>query len=122
MRRKSLTFMEIIVSAIILSTSIVALLSTFVSVKKIILRSSRRLVAANIARDVLDSLYPEVREDTWGKSVNGLSAGNNYSTSYSSTQIGESKYTAKYDVEEVNSAVSGADAYRKVKVTVSYSF
>ena len=121
-KKKSLSFMEIIVSAVILSMSIVALLGTFVSVRKIMARSNRRLAAVNVARDVLNRLWLEVREDTWNLSSNGLYPATNHSTSYNNTQIGESQYTATYDVSNITSATSGAQAYRKVKVTVNYSF
>lgn len=64
-RKKSLSFLEILVSAIILATCIAGLLASFVVVRKAVLRSDKRLAAYNLARQQVEVLYPEVREDTW---------------------------------------------------------
>ncbi|RLJ09806.1 MAG: hypothetical protein DRP15_02350 [Candidatus Aenigmatarchaeota archaeon] len=65
MAKKSLTLLEILVSALLVATALAGILASFVSVRKAVLRGNKRLAAFNIARGILEGLYKEVREDTW---------------------------------------------------------
>ena len=65
MAKKSLTFLEILVSALLVAIALAGILASFVSVRKAVLRGDKRLAAFNIARGILEDLYKEVREDTW---------------------------------------------------------
>lgn len=65
MKRKAFTLMEIIVSLIILASVFGGLTATFLGVKRYVARASRRLVAVNLGRQVLNALNVYVRADTW---------------------------------------------------------
>lgn len=65
MIRKGITFVEVLVSAVILASVISGILATFVSVRRVVGKGAERLIASNLARRQLDSLYPAVRADKW---------------------------------------------------------
>jgi len=61
--------MEIVVSLIILATVFGGLTATFVGVKRYVSRANRRLTAVNLGKQALNSLYVQVRADTWNTGV-----------------------------------------------------
>ena len=112
MNKKSLTFLEILISALILATALGGILASFVSVRRAILRSNKRLAAFNIDRGVLEDLYKEVREDTWNT---GRLSPNH--TESGSIQLPPENIS--YDWNYGVSSLSGKE-YRKVTVTVTF--
>jgi len=91
--KRALTLTEVMVGAVIVASVFVGLISAIVSVRKLNLRSLHRLQATHLAREVLESLYDDVREDWWSHGTGGLSLGShnagsvvidgiNYSRSY----------------------------------------
>ena len=112
MSKKSLTFLEILVSALLVATALVGILASFVSVRRVILRSNKRLAAFNIARGVLEDLCREVREDTW----NTGRLSNNHSEQ---GQIILPPENISYNWDYTVSSVDGHD-YREVTVNVSF--
>jgi type II secretory pathway pseudopilin PulG len=58
--KKSITLIEVIVSAVILASLFVFLLHSFINVRKYVERSSRRLIATNLARSASNFLYKEL--------------------------------------------------------------
>ncbi|RKY44884.1 MAG: hypothetical protein DRP80_00815 [Candidatus Omnitrophota bacterium] len=113
MSKKSLTFLEILVSALILATALGGVLASFVSVRKAVLRSDKRLAAFNIARGILEDLYKEVREDTWD--TGRLNPGY---TENGTIQLPPENITYNWDYA-VN-PVGGRDYYRQVIVNVRF--
>ena len=73
--RKALTFLEILLSALLLATSLATLLASFVSVRRLIERSDRRIAAYNVARSIYDRIYFNVAADTWDQAGNPLTNG-----------------------------------------------
>ncbi len=58
--RKSFTFLEILISALILAVAVGGLLSSFVASRKIVRDSQTRLRTANLERRALARLYAKV--------------------------------------------------------------
>lgn len=122
--KKAFTLTEIIVGTVILALVFGGLLAAFTAARMYVLRSNRRLIAANLCRSVLERLYKEVREDEWGdgspyplaEGGSGLSFGG-LDPAIDTAEIGDIEgetYTGSYDVN----AVAGQD-YREVMVTVT---
>ena len=63
MNKKTFTLIEIMVSAVILALTFGALLLAFVAAKRYVSRVNKRLVSVNLGREVLNSLYDEVRPE-----------------------------------------------------------
>jgi Tfp pilus assembly protein PilV len=107
------SLLEILVSLLILAVVITGIMSVFISSQRYIIRSRHRLQAANIARQILEDLYREVRQDTWDT---GELRGN-YSKSGSITLPGE---PITYNWNFTVSNVTGY-SYRRVTVNVSWN-
>jgi len=73
-KRKALTLVEILVSAVLFASVVAGFLSVIVSTKRLNARSTHRMQAVYAARQILESLYEDVREDQWD--ANGLTLGN----------------------------------------------
>ncbi|MFH1504268.1 MAG: type II secretion system protein [Candidatus Omnitrophota bacterium] len=69
--KKTVSLVEVIVSALILSIVFAGLLTSFVCARTYVKRANKRLVAVNLIRGQLNRLNQEVRQDTWDDSVNG---------------------------------------------------
>ena len=120
MRKKSITLTEVIVGSIILATAFGSLLATFLAVKRYIVRANRRLVAANLARTIMDELYVEVREDTWHLPNQRLSANSQHPDEVD-ILIGRDRYTGGYNVSaDIDTNNDGEDDYRQVDVNIRY--
>jgi len=118
MNKKAFSLVEIIVSLIILSLTFSILLVAPVASRRYIQRANRRLAAANLAREFLNNLYPEVRIDTWNTgnlSHNGIDNKNiNEVYNYNNLDV-TSSYNLEYNVEQPLDR-----EYRQVTVNVSY--
>lgn len=87
-------------------------MSTFTASRRYVGRSRRRLQAVNLARQVLEELYNEVRQDTWGDT-----ATNRLWYDHSgSASIDGVVYSWTVNV----SNVTGRD-YRRVNVTINWT-
>jgi len=73
--RKGLTLMEIIISVTILSMLMAGFLSIFISARRQTKHSRARTTAAEIARNFLEPLHMQVRQDEWA--TNCLGSGSN---------------------------------------------
>jgi len=107
------TLLEILVSLLILSIVITGIMSVFIASRRYIVRSRHRLQAANLARQVLEGLYKDVRQDTWD--TGGLSVGSSKNCGISCS-LDNISCTCRYSVNNV----SGYD-YRKVDVTINWT-
>ena len=126
--RKSVTLTEVLVSAVILASVAAGLFATFVSVRRYINRANRRIIAANLARSVLEDLYKNVRADTWNSSANPLYAPSTGSWQQSddlssvfgspSLTIDNNLYGGMNSYYQVRQ-IAGRD-YREVQVFVEY--
>jgi len=113
--KKSFSFAEVLVGIGIIAIVFGGLLASFVFARNIMQRSSKRLIAMNLARSVLNELYKEVRADTWD--VNGEAFDPNTDPhSVSNCTIDTINYTTQYQVNAYTAPIG----YRKVTVTVGY--
>ncbi len=111
--KKSLSFLEILVSALILALTLSALLTTFVSVRKSIARSNERLGAFNLARRKLENLYRYVNASVWDQSGKELSS--NFSQTSTTVNLYPNiSYSINYTVSDVSNAT-----YRKVTLNAT---
>ena len=70
-KRQAVTFIELLVSVVILASTIVSIFSLFGSAKRWIEFSQSRMTVGELAKRALDPLQMQVRQDQWG--VNCLS-------------------------------------------------
>jgi len=112
--KKSFTLIEVLAAALIVAVTFAGLIASFNASRVYIIRSSKRLLAANLARSKLNELNSEVRADTWEDPDNML-APTGPSVSHS---FGGGDYQGTYIVETVN--VGGDEGYRKVTMTINY--
>ncbi len=101
LRKNAFTLVEIIVGSLILTLIVASFLSVALSIQRLNRRSLYRLQAINVARQVLEGLYQEVRQDTWNTSSNGLRQGQNISGG--SFIVDDINYTAQYNVQYIAS-------------------
>jgi len=87
-------------------------MSTFTVSRRYVERSRRRLQAVNLARQILEELYNEVRQDTWGDTATNRLWRNQTGTDY----VDGILYSWTTNV----SAVSNRD-YRRVNVTINWT-
>jgi len=109
--RKAITFVEIIVSAVILATAIAGIMATFISTRRIVTKGTERVAAANLIRERLDSLAQEVRADTWDDAAGALRNGASDSAIQNVDGV---DYTVSYTASD-----PGAE-YRRVTVTIDF--
>lgn len=63
--KSGFTLIEIIVSAVIMSSTIAGIFTVFTSGNKFVQRSNRRLIAINLAQEQLENRRVLVSADTW---------------------------------------------------------
>lgn len=130
--KKGLTFVEVLVSSIILASVLAGVIATFVSTRRVVGRSTERVAAANLVRQQFDSLYSAVRADSWDGSsltVNPLADGVHDSAdgsefnlgSGTSTLIDNIQYSANYTVD-ADPDGDGTDHNSFIEVTTSINF
>jgi type II secretory pathway pseudopilin PulG len=109
--RKGITFVEIIVSAIILATAIAGIMATFIATRRMVTKGTERVTAVNLIREKLDSLYQDVRADYWEYGGGELDPGD--------TNVNESLAGVAYDGSYSVAEVTGRD-YRSVTMTLNF--
>ena len=134
MKKLGLTLIEVIIASLILSITVGGILYLFSTEKVVISRTGRRVEAMNFARQTIEQLRNEVRDDTW--LVGTLSAGTHSTEAFlslSGTELGD-KFPGQgrsYTVTDID-ADSGFDSdgngvktddidYKKVTVTVDWT-
>lgn len=101
--------MEIIVSMIIISLTIVGLANLVVAGRRHIGHARSRMVSSELGRSFIDPLANDVRQDAWGG--NCLSAGTGCPAAQS---IGMTSFTPVYQVDDFN-------GIRRVRLTISWN-
>jgi prepilin-type N-terminal cleavage/methylation domain-containing protein len=82
--KKGFSLLEIIISLVILGLTLLGIFSVFIAGRRYTERSKRKLVSLNIARQVVEKIKEDVRQDTWNTGSNKLSVGTqNVSSIYS---------------------------------------
>jgi type II secretory pathway pseudopilin PulG len=126
-KKKSGVLIEALVGALVLTVVSGTLLLSFISARRYVNNANKLLVAANLGRSVLNSLYKDVRQDTWDdsqpESVDGTPMGALYAPA-DSIQIHS---VPDYDIENTEykgngytvRSIPGKD-YREVEITVGY--
>jgi len=107
--RKSFTIIEVLVSSILFAAVVAGFLSVVASVRHLNARSRQRIIATNVARQVLEDLYEAVRQDTWGSGNLTDGAHNNFLT----RTINGITYTVDYNV------ISNPDGIRGKQVDIT---
>ena len=112
MKKKGFSLLEVLISTLILSIAFGGIIASFSYARAYVLRANRRLVAANLARKVFDSLTPHVRQDEWNDAANPLNPA--YANKTFSETSDDGTQNVTYTVED------DPLGYRKVTVTVEY--
>lgn len=107
--KKSLSLIEILTAALLLSLVVSGILHVFFTVRRSTQRVSQRLIAANLASSYLRSLLAEVAADNWDNAESPLHPGNEPLA----FEVGEVIYPALRDVVDESDL-----GYRKVTITV----
>jgi prepilin-type N-terminal cleavage/methylation domain-containing protein len=115
MKKKGFTLVEIMVSLVILSLLASGMLSVFVSSRKLVSRSKRRLYATEIARREIDSRRDRIRADTWC-----LTGGANFLDPTATWSNCASAAYPGFTVECRVEGIPGRD-YRKLSVRVRWN-
>jgi hypothetical protein len=102
MYKKALTLLEIIVSIIILSVTMIGLANIFISGKRHILHVRARMGGGELGKFFLDPLQAEVREDTWDTAGNNLTLGSHPPATQPVNNI---IYTSNYTVSGIGGSL-----------------
>lgn len=116
-KSKALTLTEILVSSIIFASVVAGFLSVIVSTRRLNIRSVQRVQAINVAREVLEDFYDEVRAWDWDS---GNLQNNANATDYASDTIGGVTYTVDYQVD-ASDGIGGDGRGRLVDITVRWT-
>ena len=117
MKKKSMTLIEVIIAAFILSALFAGFFATFTGTRRYVNRANRRLIASNLAKAVLNNLYRDVREDTWNA---GNLAITGVPVPLPNYNIDVPGYGSVADPNEyIVDAVAGQE-YRQVTVTINH--
>lgn len=116
MLHKSLTLVEILVASVILALAFGGVFAAFTAARSYATYSNERVVASNLARQVLEDLYDAVSADTWDSG---------------DLQSGVNRTLPAYSIDNQNYGDNPANAYRvndvaghqyrSVEVDVSYT-
>ena len=135
-QKYGLTLIEVIISSLILSITVGSILYLFSTQEVVVARTGRRVEAMNFARQTIEQLKNEVRNDTW--LVGTLSAGTHTIASeaflsLSGTELGD-KFPGQgrtYTVTDIDAdntfnsdGIGGTNDdidYKKVTVTVDWT-
>ena len=114
--KKGFSLLEVMVGAIILAVMLGGLIATFSFARGYVAHSNRRVVAVNIARNQLNSLYSDVRADEWSDATNPLNPSFPTGAPEAAPPALEGvNYTVDYTV-----TAPGGQDYRIVEMTVSF--
>ena len=126
MSKKGLSLLEILVSCVILSLTLIGLANIFVSAKRYILHSRARMAGGELGRLFLEPLQMHVRQDTWNQTGNALNIGVTYCGQNPQNPICPSEanrtldrivYNATYDITNHPNAPN----IRKVVVNIRWN-
>jgi len=98
MPKKGLSLIEIIVSLVIMSITMVGLVNIFISARRHILHARTRMTGGELGKYFLDPLQMEVRQDTWDN--NSLSVRPPYNGT--NQTIERINYRPIYNITSVN--------------------
>jgi len=99
------------VGSLITASVFIGLVSAILSVRKLNLKSLHRLQATQLAREVLESLYDDVREDWWSTGTGDLALG---LYTLGNVIIDNISYSRSYTVSSTNTTC------RKVTINVTW--
>jgi hypothetical protein len=113
MKKKAVTLTEIVVATIILASTFAGVFASFLSVRKLIARSEKRLTGTSFVRYFMNNFMTDVNGVNWLAGTGNLASG--ASASYPTQTVGGTPYNCQF----LTSAV-GANQYRRVDITVTY--
>lgn len=125
--KKAVSFVEVIVATLILTTALAGVLASFVSVRAYVAHSNKRLVSMNVGRSVLARLGGCVTEASWNNTSSALyappgGAWQNHAVSEVMTvspMDGVTYSPTAYQVKRIENA-SGVELYREVMMNITY--
>ncbi len=113
---KGFTLIEIMIAALLVTTTAAGALAMFVNAKKMIRPGNN--IAGYLAQQKLETLYEAVRQDWWGLGGRPLTAGGPYADAVTVDGI---LYNRSYTVTAINANTDAVpDDYRKVDVTITW--
>jgi len=124
--RRAFTFIEIIVSVLILALVVAALANIFVASRRYIIHNRSRLQASEFNKRILDIFYKAVREDEWWTNPNNplyvnQPGGTNLNRTADTGYLNNLPYTSQYNVTDLNSSAYQNATLRKVKMVVNWT-
>lgn len=121
-KKKAVTLLEVLISAIILAVSVAGILAVFISTRKFVGRSERRVVTQNILRQILEAFPKYVNESFWDNPNNPLNESShslseilNGTTPSGEIILGYANYSGTYTVSR-----NPNYEYRIVTLNLSY--
>ena len=112
---KATSLVEIVISALILAIVFAGLVAGFVSVRKYIARSQKRLTGTNVTRETFGYLSGDVNGTTWGVAGTNFAGG-----TLPLTLPGGGIDNVPYAGNRVVSTPAGSPDYRQVTVNVNF--
>lgn len=124
MNKHSLTLLEVVISALILSITTASILYLFSTGKIVVSHTGRRIQAMDFARQTLEELRNAVSADTW-PNTGDLAGGGPTSQPLSPSKLrdnfsGTREYTVT-DIDADGDTVYEDGEYKRVTVTVDWS-
>ncbi len=112
--------MEIIVSIIILSLTLVSISNLFVSAQRWFWHNRARYASSEVGRDLIEPLHMSVRQDTWNLAGNALTPG----AAGAPVTVNGIVYTPAYTFDDVpvrNSTNAVVDNLRRVRLRITWN-
>ena len=112
--KKSVSLVEVIVAAVILSMAFGGLFASFIAARSYRTYSNERTIAANLARRGLEDLYDGVSADTWDDLNSTLRPG--VTRNDGTHTVGGLGYNSGWTISTV-----GSHQYRSVAMDIQYT-
>lgn len=119
MNKHSLTLLEVIISALILSITTASILYLFSTGKIVVSHTGRKIQAMDFAGQTLEELRNAVREDTWD--TGDLKIQETDWTSLSGDFGSKFSARRKYKVDQASTGAPTDTGYKRVRVTVDWT-
>jgi Tfp pilus assembly protein PilV len=113
MHRRSFSLMEVVVGAVIIALVFGGFTAVFINVRHYVFHANRRVVATNLSRETLNTLYVGVTADPNDPLAVRLAAGNH---NVNNVNIDNINYNGTYIV----AAGPGNSQYQQVTIRINY--
>ncbi len=122
-RAKALTFVELIVSVVILALIIGGLANIFVTARRYIAYNRSRIQAVEFNKRILNSFYATVKQDDWNQDSNPIYVppGGSRTATNDTINLNNILYVSSYTVSDMNNITYGNALLRKVKMSINWT-